>query len=259
MIILYIILYKKEKEILRKTILITGASRGIGRSLALSLDDPNLNIVINYEKEHGLAEEAVEIIKAKGINAICIQADVADRTQVDKMFRIIEETYGGVDILVNNAGIAFPKLSQDVTYEEWDRIFAVNVNGMFNTTKHCLDYMISKKLGCIVNVSSIWGQTGGSMETHYSATKGAIISYSKSLAMELAPSGIRVNVVAPGAVDTDMLNILPRQALESFAKEVPLQRLGHVNDIAEAIKFLISDKASYITGQVIAVNGGYYN
>lgn len=245
--------------VLRKTILITGASRGIGRALALSIDDPSYNIVINYEKEANLAKEVENIVKSKGINAISIQADVADRIQVDKMFDIINETYGGVDILVNNAGIAFQKLSQDISYEEWDRIFAVNVNGMFNTTKHCLNHMISKKSGVIVNVASIWGQTGGSMETHYSATKGAIIAYSKSLAMELAPSGIRVNVVAPGAVDTDMLKNLPKDALDNFAKDVPLQRLGHVDDIANAIKFLISDKSSYITGQVLAVNGGYYN
>lgn len=243
---------------MRKTILITGASRGIGRAIALSIDNSQFNIVINYKKEAKKAEELVRIIRNKGINAIAVQADVSDFKQVENMYEEINKTFGKVDILINNAGISFSNFAQNITVDEWHEIFATNVDGVFYCTKMALNDMISNKDGVIINISSVFGQTGGALESHYSATKGAVISYSKALAKELAPSNIRVNVVAPGGILTDMTKPLGDEILDDYVSEIPIGRMGLPEDIANVVKFLISDAASYITGQVIAVNGGYY-
>ena len=174
------------------------------------------------------------------------------------MFKLIEKNFGGVDKLVNNAGIAlYPKLCQEVESSEWQRVLSVNATGQFNTCRMAVPYMVSQKRGAIVNLSSVWGQTGGSMESTYGASKGAVIAYSKALAKELGPSNIRVNVVAPGCILTDMTSILSQEILDSFAEEVPLLRNGKPEEVAQVINFLLSDKASYVSGQVIGVNGGY--
>lgn len=242
---------------MRKTVLITGASRGIGRATALLLDDTSLNVVINYKKEEEKAQEVVTILRDRGLNAIAVQADISDFGQVEKMFSTIEETFGSVDILVNNAGISSMSQCQDVSLESWRDTFKTNVDGLFHCTKLAIPNMISNKYGIIVNIASIWGQTGAPMESHYAASKGAVIAYTKSLARELGPSNIRVNAVSPGCIETDMLNGVSKRAIEAFAQEVPLRRLGKAEEVGQVIKFLISDQASYITGQVINVNGGY--
>lgn len=242
---------------MRKTILITGASRGIGRACALSFNDKNYNIVVNYKKEAQKAQEVVEAIRKKGLNAISVQADISDYSQVVHMFDIINDTFGSVDILINNAGIASMRQCQDVSIDDWKSIFQTNVDGMFYCVKLAIPKMISNKYGIIINVASIWGQTGAPMESHYGATKGAIIAYTKSLARELGPSNIRVNAVSPGCINTDMLDGVSARALEAFAEEIPLGRLGEAEEVANVINFLTSDKASYITGQIINVNGGY--
>lgn len=242
---------------MRKTILITGASRGIGRATALSFHDSNLNIVVNYKKEALLAKEVVDILRQRGLNAIDIQADVSDYKQVESMFEQIENLFGSVDVLINNAGVSSVFQCQDVDFETWNETFATNVNGMFNCVKLAIPKMISNKYGVIVNLASIWGQTGAPMESHYGASKGAVIAYTKSLARELGPSNIRVNAVSPGGIDTDMLNQASKKSLEIFTQDIPLGRLGRPEEVADVINFLVSDKASYITGQVINVNGGY--
>lgn len=241
---------------MRKTILITGASRGIGRAVALCLEDKNLNVVINYMKEDLMADEVVEILRKKGLNAVKFKADVGDFEQVKKMFNFIEDKFSHVDILINNAGIADINFAQDISVDNWKRIFDVNVHGMFYCTKLALKHMIFNKNGIIINLASIWGQIGGSMESSYSASKGAVIAYTKALAKEVGPSNIRVNAVAPGGIKTDMLSIIPNESIDAYAEEVPLGRIGEADEVANLINFLISDKANYISGQIIGINGG---
>lgn len=243
---------------MKKTVLITGASRGIGRETALNFFDTNYNVVINYKKEKKLAKEVVDILRNRGINAMCIQADISNIHDVKNMFDEIHSNFGLVDILINNAGIASIRFAQDVSFEEWNEIFGTNVNGMFYCTKLSLQDMLYKKSGCIVNLTSIWGEIGAALESHYAATKGAVISYTKSLAKELGPSNIRVNAVAPGGVDTDMLKDVPKQAIRTYCEEVPMRRLANPKEVSDLIHFLISDNSSFITGQIIGINGGFY-
>lgn len=241
---------------MNKTVLITGSSRGIGRAIALKLSDFDYKIVINYKEREDKAKELVELIRAKSRDCIAIKADVSDAKQVKRMFEEIENKFGSVDYLVNNAGISQLGLFQDIDYEEWRNIFAVNVDGMFNCTKNALPHMISEKYGKIINIASIWGIVGGSFETAYSATKGAIIAFTKSLAKELGPSNIAVNCIAPGAVMTDMLSVLSEETLQRVKEETPLERIGKVEDIAETAAFLLSEAGSFYTGQILSPNGG---
>jgi len=186
-----------------------------------------------------------------------VQADVADGAAVKQMVRCVEETLGPVSLLVNNAGIAGQSLFQDVTEEQWRRFFAVNVDGVYHTVQAVLPAMLHAHEGCIVNLSSIWGLRGASCEVAYAATKAAVIGLTRSLAVELAPSGIRVNCVAPGVVRTHMLDELSPETLPQLAEETPLGRLGTPEDIARAVAFLASDQAAFITGQVLTVDGGF--
>ena len=241
----------------RKTALITGSSRGIGRAVALRLAREGCDIAINYiEREDCARETAAEAAKY-GVRAICCRADVADRIQVEQMCSRIREELGEIDILVSNAGIAGQMQIQDVDEERWKRFFAVNVDGAFHTVKCVLPHMLHEHNGCIITISSIWGLRGASCESVYSATKAALIGFSRSLSNELAPSGIRVNCIAPGVIDTQMLDELPADIKGSLAGETPLGRLGSASDIADLAAFLASDGASFITGQVITCDGGF--
>jgi len=242
---------------MRKTALVTGASRGIGRATAARLARAGYAVCVNYYERRDKAEELVARLRAEGHDAVAVRADVAVRAEVDAMVRRAEDALGPVTLLVNNAGVAGQALFQDVTDELWDRYFAVNLNGMRHTIQAVLPRMIHEKAGCIVNISSIWGQHGASCEVTYSCTKHAIIGLTRSLAMELAPSGIRVNCVAPGVIDTDMVQVLGQDTLRDLAAQTPLGRLGTPEDIAAAVAFLASDEASFITGQVLTADGGF--
>ena len=231
-----------------KIALISGGAKGIGAEISRALAQDGWFVGIHYHKSkeaaHALAEET-------GGLALC--ADVRDFLQVSQMFSQI----GPVDLLVNNAGVGAYGLFTDMSIRDWKNLFAVNVDGVFHCTQCVLPHMIREKRGVILNMASIWGITGASCEAAYAATKAAVIGLTKSLAKELGPSGIRVNCVAPGAVATDMLDVLSLSDLNLIREETPLGRIGTPEDIAPLVAFLASDKARFITGQVISPNGGF--
>ena len=239
-----------------QTALITGASRGIGRETALLLARQGIRIAVHYRVQREKAEALVRCLQASGADALSFQADVADREQVTNMMHKIEQAFGGIDILVHCAGIAQQLLFTDITPEDWRRMFAVHVDGLYHCCQAVLPHMIRQKAGRIVTVSSMWGEVGASCEVHYSAAKSAVIGMTKALAKELGPSGITVNCVSPGVIDTDMNNMLTQEAREALCEETPRCRIGTAREAAEAIAFLASGKASFITGQVLGVNGG---
>lgn len=238
-------LYSHMGDIMKKA-LVTGSSRGIGAAIARALAEDGWHVTINYLTSKDKAEAL-----AAELGSEAVQCDVADSRQVREMF----ERVGGVDLLVSNAGIAWSGLLTDMTDEEWNRIFAVNVGGAFNCCRAAIPHMVHEKAGSIVCVSSILGVYGGSCETAYSATKGAIISFVKGLAKELGPSGIRVNGVAPGAIDTDMLSCFTAEDKAHMAENTYLGRLGRAVDVARAVRFLASDDAGFVTGQILGVDG----
>ena len=242
---------------MKKVALITGSSRGIGRATAYQLAHDGYAVCVNYYERQDKADELTALLRSEGCEAIAVQADVSVRAQVNDMVARCERELGPVTLLVNNAGVAGQGLFQDVTDEEWDRYFGVNLCGARNTIQAVLPRMLHEKCGCIVNISSMWGQHGASCEVTYSCTKHALIGLTRSLAMELAPSGIRVNCVAPGVIETDMVKVLGEETLKDLAEQTPLGRLGKPEDIAAAVSYLASDKASFITGQVLAVDGAF--
>ncbi|MBE6962202.1 MAG: glucose 1-dehydrogenase [Ruminococcaceae bacterium] len=242
---------------MRKCALVTGSSRGIGRAVAIQLAREGWPVCINYIQHRDAAENLVRQLRSEGYSAIAIQADVADRQAVNAMVAAAETQLGPVELLVNNAGVAGQALFQDVTDEMWDRYMGVNLGGARNTIQAVLPHMLSEKRGCIVNVSSMWGLRGASCEVTYSCTKAALIALTRSLALELAPSHIRVNCVAPGVINTDMVQVLGQDVLDELAVQTPLGRLGTPEDIAHAVSFFASEKASFITGQVLTADGGF--
>ena len=238
-----------KENINSKIILVTGASRGIGRAIAEELSKENI-VIANYNK----SEESAKRLQEQNENIDIFKADVSNRAEVKKMIDYIIEKYGKIDVLVNNAGIDQEKMFQDITDEDWDNIIKVNVYSVFCTTQETLKYMLEKKNGCIINISSIYGINGGSCATAYSATKAGIDGITKSLAKELGPSNIRVNSVAPGCINTDMNSYLTEQDWNLIREETPLGTIGEGKDIAKCVKWLVEDK--FTTGQVISINGG---
>lgn len=238
-----------------KTVLITGASRGIGRAAAIAFGRQGYNVAVNYCTSVADAETAAALIVSAGGNARIYKADVSDRTQVDSMVQSVVRDFGGIDVLVNNAGIAEIKMFCDITERSYDRMFDINVKGVFNCTQSALKGMIAKKSGRIINISSVWGIDGGACEVHYSASKAAVIGMTKALAKELGLSGINVNCVAPGAIDTDMNDDLSASDWADIENRTALGRRGTVTDVAESILFLAGSGGDFITGQVIVVDG----
>lgn len=236
---------------MNKVVLITGASRGIGREIAIELEKVGYQVIANYNKSEQKAKE----LQAEYNDIDIYKADVSNRKEVHEMIEYVLSKYKRIDVLINNAGISMSGVFTDVTDEEWNRIMSNNLYSVFCTTQEVLPDMINRKGGCIINISSIWGMVGSSCETIYSVTKAGIDGLTKSLAKELGPSNIRVNSIAPGIIDTEMNNCYTEEEIKEIKEEIPLERIGKKVDIAKCVKWLIDD--DYTTGQVISINGGW--
>lgn len=241
---------------MKKTVLITGASRGIGASMARLFAENGYNVIINYCNSKEDAQNLEKELFDKGLSAKAIKADVKDYAQVVDMIEEIHQLFGDIDVLINNAGIAQQKLFTDITEQDFDNMVNVNLKGVFNCTKAVLRNMINNKYGKIINISSMWGVVGASCEVHYSAVKAGVIGMTKALAKEVGPSGINVNCIAPGVINTQMNSNLDEYTLNSLKEETPLGIIGEGEDIANLALFLASDKSKFITGQIITADGG---
>lgn len=241
---------------MRKIALITGGSRGIGAACVRAFAEDGYSVVFLYNRSAERAKVLVDTLRAEGRDVAAYPCDVSDPVQVSATLSAILRTYHRIDVLVNCAGIAHIGLFTDMMEAEWDRLFAVNVRSAFSVTKAVLPGMISRQQGSIVNVSSMWGEVGASCEVAYSATKAALIGLTKALAKEVGPSGVRVNCVTPGVIDTDMNASLTDDGRAALADETPLGRIGDAAEVAKTILFLCSEGASFITGQVVGVSGG---
>ena len=241
---------------MNKVVIITGASKGIGREIAKKLAIKGYTVVANYNKSENEMKKLKEELNIQGIAIECIKADISKREGAKKIIQYTLEKYKKIDILINNAGISEYKIFTDETDEDWNKIINTNLYSAFVMTQEALASMINNKNGCIINISSIWGCIGASMEVLYSTSKAGINGMTKALAKELGPSNIRVNAIAPGFIETDMTNVLADQVKENILNQIPLKRMGTANEVAKLVKFLSSEDSKYITGQVINVDGG---
>ena len=247
---------EKRGDAMRKVALVTGGSRGIGRACVEALARAGYSVVLVCRKSSDMARDLVENLRIQGLDAAWYPCDVASEDDVRHTMEEVRRLYHRVDVLVNNAGVAHIGLLTEMTGEEWRRLFAVNVDGAFYWCRAVLPGMIERKSGAIINIASMWGEVGASCEAAYSATKAALIGLTRALAKEVGPSGVRVNCVSPGVVDTDMNAELDEEALLTLADETPLGRIGTADEVARAVVFLAGENAGFITGQVLGVNGG---
>ena len=239
-----------------KVAFITGATRGIGKQIAITLAKEGYNIAINYRKENEELKETKEQIESNNVECLAVQGDVSNFEDTEKMVKQIIEKYGKIDVLVNNAGITKDMLLMRMKKEDFENVIDVNLVGTFNITKNVIPYMMKQKSGRIINISSVVGVSGNAGQTNYSASKAGIIGFTKSLAKEVGSRNILVNAVAPGFIETQMTENLKEEMKQEISKTIPLKRMGKAEDVANVVKFLASPDSSYITGQVINIDGG---
>ena len=253
----YVVAKKKSSEsmqLAKRIALVTGASRGIGKAIAVELAKQGADVIVNYNKNEKESVEAVNEIKKYGVRCVALKADISNFDEVKSMFDSIKKEFGYIDILVNNAGIIMDKTLQNMNANEWNSVIKINLNGIYNVTKNALPLL--RKKGRIISISSIVGLYGNFGQTNYAASKAGIIGFTKSLAKELGRHGITVNAIAPGFIETEILNSLPQARKKVLANDIPLGKIGNPDDVANLAAFLASEKSSYITGEVIAVDGG---
>lgn len=242
---------------MKKTAIITGSSKGIGAATAILFAQKGYNVVINYNSSYESATLLAKSLVSNGFSVTTQKANVANRLEADILMKETLYKFGSIDVLVNNAGVAFEGLITETDEIDYDKIMDINLKGTFNCCKAVTPVMVNKHCGKIINISSMWGETGASCEVAYSASKAGIIGLTKALAKELAPSGITVNAVTPGIIETSMNSNLTVEELSDFVETIPLGRMGTADEIAQAVYFLASENADYITGQILGVNGGY--
>ena len=240
---------------MNKTAIVTGGSRGIGAAIVKMLAEEGYNVVLNYNKSEEIAQKLKEEFTKNKYSVEIFKADVSKREEAKALVDFTLKKFGSIEVLVNNAGISQTKLFTDITDEDWNVMIGTNLNSVFYTSQEVVKNMIHNKKGCIINISSIWGLVGSSCEVHYSVAKAGVDAMTKALAKELGPSNIRVNSIAPGIIDTDMNKYLTDKEIVEIEEEIPLCKIGKVEDIAKCAKWLIQD--SYTTGQVISINGGW--
>ncbi|QCS42038.1 beta-ketoacyl-ACP reductase [Natrinema versiforme] len=239
-----------------RTCVITGSAKGIGRGIAEYLGEEGANVVVNYRSSEGDAYEAVDAIESAGGSAVAAQADVSTREEVEHMREVCHKAFGQCDVLVNNAGITADKQFTEMSREEWDRVMDVNLGGMFNCTQLFYDDIWNADEGRLINISSVVGKQGNFGQANYAAAKSGMFGFTRTIALELAKGGSTANCVAPGFTRTDMLESVPDAVLERIVSGIPLERLAEVEDVAAVVRFLASEDSSYVTGEVIDVNGG---
>lgn len=239
-----------------KVAMITGATRGIGKQIALTLANEGYNIVLNYRTENDELKQLKNEIESKNVKCLAVQGDVTNFEDCKQMIESTIEEFGKIDVLVNNAGITKDMLLARMKEEDFKQVIDVNLVGTFNMTKNVISYMMKARNGKIINISSVVGIAGNAGQTNYSASKAGIIGFTKSLAKEVASRNILVNAVAPGFIETNMTDVLKQEVKNEIAKNIPLKRMGTPQDVANVVKFLASEDSSYITGQVISVDGG---
>lgn len=235
---------------------VTGASGGIGAEIAKQLAQDGFSVALIYNRNAEKAQKTADEITLSGGSAKTYKCDVRDSSEITSAIEAIERDFGEISVLVNNAGISEQKLLTDITDSDWENMISTNLSGAFYLCRAVLPYFVHRKSGRIINISSMWGETGGSCEVHYSAAKAGLIGLTKALAKEVAPSGITVNAVSPGVINTEMVTKLGKDTVDMLREEIPVMRLGTPEDVANAVSFLADDRASYITGQIISVNGG---
>ncbi len=241
---------------MKKVALVTGGAKGIGAAIVKKLCEDGYSVAINYNKSEQRALSLCSFCASEGFTVLPVKCDVSVSSDVEMMFSQIEEKLGAVEVLINNAGVSLWGLFDTVTDEEWNNVIGTNLTGTFNCTRRAVPSMLKNKYGSIINISSVWGQEGASCEAVYSASKAGVIGLTKALAKEYAPSGITVNCICPGVIDTDMMSRFSDEEKAEICEEIPMGRMGSPEEVADAVSFFANENSSYVTGQILGINGG---